>query len=38
MTTTPETNFLEQLGDYRYGFRDPDVTVFKTKKAWIAKL
>lgn len=32
MTTTPQTNFLEQLGDYRYGFRDPDVTVFKTKK------
>ncbi len=32
MTTTPQTDFLEQLGDYRYGFRDPDVTVFKTKR------
>ena len=27
-----QTEFLEQLGQYRYGFQDPDVSVFKTRK------
>lgn len=27
-----QTDFLEQLGQYRYGFQDPDVSVFKTRK------
>lgn len=27
-----QTDFLEQLGQYRYGFKDPDVSVFKTRK------
>ncbi len=32
MSTDPKTDFLEDLGQYRYGFRDPDVSVFKTRK------
>jgi Fe-S cluster assembly protein SufB len=32
MGSNPQTNFLEDLGDYRYGFSDPDVSVFKTRK------
>ncbi len=32
MTTNPQTDFLEDLGDYQYGFTDPDVSVFKTRK------
>jgi len=31
MTTDPKTDFLEEIGDYRYGFKDPDVSVFKTR-------
>ncbi len=31
MTTDPKTDFLEEIGDYRYGFNDPDVSVFKTR-------
>jgi Fe-S cluster assembly protein SufB len=27
-----EVNFLEELGDYQYGFSDPDTSVFKTRK------
>jgi len=27
-----QTNFLEQITDYQYGFSDPDVSVFKTRK------
>ncbi len=32
MSTDPKTDFLEDIGQYRYGFRDPDVSVFKTRK------
>ncbi|MEA4908050.1 MAG: Fe-S cluster assembly protein SufB [Anaerolineaceae bacterium] len=32
MTADPETNFLDKIGEYRYGFHDPDVSVFKTRK------
>jgi Fe-S cluster assembly protein SufB len=32
MATPSDTKSLEGLGEYRYGFQDPDVTVFKTKK------
>ncbi len=32
MSVDPQTDFLEQLGEYRYGFQDPDVSVFKTRK------
>jgi Fe-S cluster assembly protein SufB len=27
-----EVNFLEDLGEYQYGFSDPDTSVFKTRK------
>ncbi len=27
-----EKEFLDQLGDYRYGFRDPETYVFKSQK------
>lgn len=27
-----ETDFLEHLDNYRYGFQDPDISVFKTRK------
>jgi len=30
MTIDPKTGFLEDMGEYRYGFQDPDVSVFKT--------
>ncbi len=30
--TTQQTNLLEGLGEYKYGFRDEDVSVFKTRK------
>ncbi len=26
-------NFLEEIGDYQYGFRDPDVSVYKLERA-----
>ena len=32
MSTDPQTDFLEELGQYQYGFTDPDVSVFKTRK------
>ncbi|MBC7121602.1 MAG: Fe-S cluster assembly protein SufB, partial [Candidatus Methanosuratus sp.] len=32
MAATPQTDFLDKLGEYRYGFSDPDVAVFKTRK------
>ena len=32
MSSEPQTDFLEDLGDYQYGFNDPDVSVFKTRK------
>ncbi|MCC6148023.1 MAG: Fe-S cluster assembly protein SufB [Anaerolineaceae bacterium] len=32
MSSNPQENLLEGLGDYRYGFNDPDVSVFKTRK------
>jgi len=32
MSNNPQTDFLEKLGDYRYGFSDPDKSVFKTSK------
>jgi len=31
MTTDPKTDFLDDIGEYRYGFQDPDVSVFKTR-------
>ena len=32
MPDIPKTDFLEKLGEYQYGFRDPDTSVFKAKK------
>jgi len=32
MNTNSQENLLEGLGDYRFGFSDPDVSVFKTRK------
>ncbi len=32
MSDTPQADILEGLGNYRYGFQDPDVSVFKTRK------
>jgi Fe-S cluster assembly protein SufB len=32
MSAGPQADFLEQLGEYRYGFRDPDTYVFKARK------
>jgi Fe-S cluster assembly protein SufB len=32
MGTKVGSDFLEKLGDYQYGFQDPDVSVFKTRK------
>jgi Fe-S cluster assembly protein SufB len=32
MGSTAEEKILEGLGDYKYGFSDPDVSVFKTRK------
>jgi Fe-S cluster assembly protein SufB len=32
MGTNPNPEFLEQLGDYQYGFHDPDTSVFKSRK------
>ncbi len=31
MTTDPKTDFLDDIGEYRYGFQDPDVSVYKTR-------
>ncbi|MDZ4159894.1 MAG: Fe-S cluster assembly protein SufB [Anaerolineaceae bacterium] len=32
MSKDPQADFIERLGEYRYGFSDPDVSVFKTEK------
>ncbi len=32
MSSSSEEKILESLGDYKYGFSDPDVSVFKTRK------
>jgi Fe-S cluster assembly protein SufB len=32
MTEKVQDAFLEQLGEYQYGFNDPDISVFKTEK------
>ncbi len=32
MATVSDVKALEGLGKYKYGFKDPDVTVFKTRK------
>lgn len=32
MGSNPQADLLEKIGDYRYGFSDPDVSVFKTRK------
>jgi Fe-S cluster assembly protein SufB len=32
MGANPQADLLEKIGDYRYGFSDPDVSVFKTRK------
>jgi Fe-S cluster assembly protein SufB len=32
MATSSDLKSLEGFGEYRYGFQDPDVTVFKTRK------
>jgi Fe-S cluster assembly protein SufB len=32
MGTNSSPEFLEQLGDYQYGFHDPDTSVFKSRK------
>ncbi len=32
MGNPTEADLLENIGEYRYGFSDPDVSVFKTRK------
>jgi Fe-S cluster assembly protein SufB len=32
MTNQPQTEILDQMGDYRFGFHDPDTFVFKSSK------
>jgi Fe-S cluster assembly protein SufB len=32
MGSNPQADILEKIGDYRYGFSDPDVSVFKTRR------
>jgi len=32
MSEKVQDTFLEQLGEYQYGFSDPDISVFKTEK------
>ena len=32
MAAPSDIKSLEGLGEYKYGFQDPDVTVFKTRK------
>jgi Fe-S cluster assembly protein SufB len=32
MGANPEADLLEKIGDYRYGFSDPDNSVFKTRR------
>ena len=32
MSKDPETNFLEGLDEYQFGFKDPETFVFKTRK------
>jgi len=32
MTAQTGSDFLENLGDYQYGFHDPDVSVFKSRR------
>lgn len=32
MSKQSETDFLERLDEYRYGFSDPDTSIFKTEK------
>jgi Fe-S cluster assembly protein SufB len=32
MDKNPDTGFLEELGEYQYGFSDPDTFVFKSQK------
>jgi Fe-S cluster assembly protein SufB len=32
MSENNQSDFLEQLGEYKYGFRDPDTYVFKSQK------
>ena len=31
-TTKTETDFLDKLGDYQFGFKDPDTFVFKSRR------
>lgn len=31
MSNDPKTGFLDDISDYRYGFQDPDVSVYKTR-------
>lgn len=38
MSEVPKTDFLEKLGDYKYGFKDPDVSVFKAEKGLNEKI
>jgi Fe-S cluster assembly protein SufB len=32
MSSNPEADILEKIGDYRYGFSDPDKSIFKTRR------
>lgn len=32
MASHPESELLDQIGEYRFGFSDPDVSVFKTRR------
>ena len=32
MSENVQDTFLEQLGEYQYGFSDPDISIFKTEK------
>jgi Fe-S cluster assembly protein SufB len=38
MTSESNTDFLEQLSDYQYGFHDEDTSVFRTKKGLDAEV
>jgi Fe-S cluster assembly protein SufB len=38
MSQQNQSNFLENMGDYKYGFNDPDVSVFKSEKGLSRKV
>jgi Fe-S cluster assembly protein SufB len=38
MGSNPQADLLEKIGDYRYGFNDPDTSIFKTRRGLDAKV